>query len=58
MVGKHVPEPAKTFDDFNIDQVLINNLKNCGYVDPTPVQKQAVPIMLLVCNRQHSYTII
>ncbi|KAJ3663059.1 hypothetical protein Zmor_007368 [Zophobas morio] len=46
VVGKHVPEPTRNFDDFPVEQGIIENLKNCGYVEPTPVQKQAVPIML------------
>ncbi|XP_044269434.1 probable ATP-dependent RNA helicase DDX52 isoform X2 [Tribolium madens] len=46
VVGKHVPEPVKTFDDLNVDPIIINNVKNCCYIEPTPVQKQAVPIML------------
>lgn len=50
VVGKHVPEPAKTFDDFKVDSDIIENLKKCGYEEPTPIQKQAVPIMLK--NRQ------
>ncbi|CAH0548072.1 unnamed protein product [Brassicogethes aeneus] len=46
VVGRHVPEPAKTFDEFNIAPDLIENLKKCGYSEPTPIQKQAVPVML------------
>ncbi|KAK9891345.1 hypothetical protein WA026_014585 [Henosepilachna vigintioctopunctata] len=46
VVGKNVPEPAYTFDHFKIDADILENLKKCGYEDPTPIQKQAVPIML------------
>ncbi|KAJ8915768.1 hypothetical protein NQ315_004580 [Exocentrus adspersus] len=46
VVGRHIPEPAKTFDDFNVDQDIIDNLRKCGYEEPTPIQKQAVPLML------------
>ncbi|RZB39793.1 ATP-dependent RNA helicase DDX52, partial [Asbolus verrucosus] len=48
VVGRHVPEPLKTFDEFPVGQSIIDNLKNCGYEEPTPVQKQAIPIMLQV----------
>lgn len=48
VVGRHVPEPAKTFEDFGVAEDIIENLKKCGYVEPTPIQKQAVPIMLQV----------
>jgi ATP-dependent RNA helicase DDX52/ROK1 len=46
VVGKSVPEPAKTFDEFCVEESIIDNLKKCSYVDPTPVQKQAIPVML------------
>ncbi|KAL3285424.1 hypothetical protein HHI36_019526 [Cryptolaemus montrouzieri] len=46
VVGKNAPEPAYTFDNFQIDKDIIENLKLCGYTEPTPIQKQAVPIML------------
>ncbi|XP_063920785.1 probable ATP-dependent RNA helicase DDX52 [Zophobas morio] len=46
VVGKHVPEPTRCFDDFPIKQVVIEDLKNCGYVEPTSIQKQAIPIMV------------
>jgi ATP-dependent RNA helicase DDX52/ROK1 len=29
-----------------VEEGIIDNLKKCGYVDPTPVQKQAIPVML------------
>lgn len=48
VVGRHVPEPAKTFEDFGVGEDIIENLKKCGYVEPTPIQKQAVPILLMV----------
>ncbi|XP_018567286.1 probable ATP-dependent RNA helicase DDX52 [Anoplophora glabripennis] len=46
VVGRHVPEPAKSFDEFKVDEDIIENLKKCGYEEPTPIQKQAVPLML------------
>ncbi|XP_072397068.1 probable ATP-dependent RNA helicase DDX52 [Diabrotica undecimpunctata] len=46
VVGRQVPEPCKSFQDFNVDSDIIDNLKKCGYEEPTPIQKQAVPLML------------
>lgn len=46
VVGRHVPEPCKSFEDFKVDSDIVNNLKKCGYEEPTPIQKQAVPLML------------
>lgn len=43
-----MPEPSREFDDFKVDQDIIENLKKCGYKEPTPIQKQAVPLMLEV----------
>lgn len=48
VVGKHPPDPARSFDDFAIEESIKNNLKSSGYIEPTAVQKQAVPIMLEV----------
>lgn len=50
VVGRHIPEPARAFNDFKIGQDLIENLVQLGYKDPTPIQMQAVPLML--ANRQ------
>lgn len=52
VVGRHVPEPCKNFIDFQVDEDIINNLEKSGYSEPTPIQKQAVPLMLKV-----SYTL-
>jgi len=48
--GKNVPDPARSFEDFKVDQTLVENLKKCGYTEPTPIQMQAVPTMLEVSN--------
>ncbi|XP_060521054.1 DEAD box protein 52 homolog isoform X2 [Cylas formicarius] len=46
VVGKNLPAPARSFNDFLVDQDIIENLKMCGYEEPTSIQKQAVPILL------------
>ncbi|XP_066581427.1 probable ATP-dependent RNA helicase DDX52 [Prorops nasuta] len=54
VTGSHVPKPLKTFEEllteFNLPKHLVNNIINCGYKEPTPIQKQAIPVMLQ--NRQ------
>ncbi|KAJ3046564.1 RNA-dependent ATPase rok1 [Rhizophlyctis rosea] len=48
--GTDVPHPLKTFaelsDRFKLRKYLRKNLDEAGYNEPTPIQKQAVPIML------------
>lgn len=46
MVGRHIPPPIKTFQELEIGKDLIDNLSKCGYTDPTPIQMQAIPVML------------
>jgi len=36
-----------TFNDFNITDLLKQNIKNNGYVTPTPIQDQAIPLAIL-----------
>lgn len=48
VVGRGVPEPITSFDELPIDKDLISNLKNCGYTEPTTIQKQGITIMLQV----------
>ncbi len=35
-----------TFDDFNFRQELANAIKEAGFKEPSPVQKEAIPIIL------------
>jgi len=35
-----------TFNDFNFDEQLLEGLYNMGYRNPTPIQQQAIPIIL------------
>ncbi|HAR19519.1 MAG TPA: ATP-dependent RNA helicase, partial [Cytophagales bacterium] len=34
------------FNDFNFDEKLIEGLSSMGYTKPTPIQEQAIPIIL------------
>ncbi|CAG9786979.1 unnamed protein product [Diatraea saccharalis] len=49
-VGRHVPAALHEFSDlalrYNVSQELISTVKECGYNEPTPVQRQALPCML------------
>ncbi|XP_027212649.2 probable ATP-dependent RNA helicase DDX52 [Penaeus vannamei] len=48
--GTDVPDPVETFDDMivkhKLSEVLVSNLLNQGYSEPTAIQKQAWPLML------------
>jgi len=35
-----------TFDDFNFDSALMDGLYSMGYKQPTPIQEQAIPVIL------------
>lgn len=39
-------EPTHTFSDFAVDTLLFTNIANRGITNPTPIQDQAIPLML------------
>ncbi|XP_058831784.1 DEAD box protein 52 homolog [Topomyia yanbarensis] len=47
-----VPDPIENFqqlaaaEGFNVSNQLIRNIVECGYKSPTPVQMQAIPVLL------------
>ena len=47
-----MPEPCESFDklssDCKLHSRIIENIKSVGYVTPTPIQIQAIPVMLHV----------
>ncbi|XP_060867404.1 probable ATP-dependent RNA helicase DDX52 [Metopolophium dirhodum] len=49
-VGDRVPAALSTFDmmkeAYSLSPVLMENLNNSGYTVPTPIQTQAIPVML------------
>jgi ATP-dependent RNA helicase DDX52/ROK1 len=54
-VGDNVPGALSTFDlmkkTYSLNPVLMENLNKSGYTVPTPIQTQAIPVMLQVsCN--------
>jgi len=48
--GTDIPDPMDSFTElksrFGISKTLIKNITNCGYEEPTPIQMQAVSIMM------------
>ncbi|XP_014285861.1 probable ATP-dependent RNA helicase DDX52 [Halyomorpha halys] len=47
--GTGIPPPIRSFhelDTFEVSQQIIANVMACGYSDPTPIQMQAIPVML------------
>ncbi|XP_058800275.1 probable ATP-dependent RNA helicase DDX52 [Phymastichus coffea] len=50
VTGSHVPVPIKSFEElfeiYNVKSDILQNMKNCGYTEPTPIQMQAMPVML------------
>jgi superfamily II DNA/RNA helicase len=45
-VAATVYTPKHTFADFTVDQVLAKNLQEAGFLQPTPIQDQAIPVAL------------
>ncbi|WVZ50719.1 hypothetical protein U9M48_001947 [Paspalum notatum var. saurae] len=44
--GQEVPPPVSTFAEIDLGDALNQNIRRCGYVRPTPVQRHAIPISL------------
>ncbi|PKK79361.1 P-loop containing nucleoside triphosphate hydrolase protein [Rhizophagus irregularis] len=48
--GTDIPNPFSSFDDleskYNFQPYICKNLKNSAYEKPTPIQMQAIPIMI------------
>ncbi|KAK3635451.1 hypothetical protein LTR56_014735 [Elasticomyces elasticus] len=36
-------DPIKSFDDAGLHPVVLDNVKRCGYAEPTPIQQYVVP---------------
>lgn len=52
VTGSHVPKLISEFDElrtrYQVPINLLKNIKDSGYMVPTPIQMQAMPIMLEV----------
>ncbi len=44
--GKDVPPPVNQFEDLNLPQCMLDNIKRCKFTKPTPVQKHSITIGL------------
>ncbi|XP_037294510.1 probable ATP-dependent RNA helicase DDX52 [Manduca sexta] len=49
-VGRHIPPALQNFSElvtkYNVSQGLVDTITQCGYTEPTPVQRQALPCLL------------
>ncbi|KAF0906434.1 hypothetical protein E2562_011432 [Oryza meyeriana var. granulata] len=49
--GQNVPAPLENFEElvsrYGCDSYLVGNLSKLGFQEPTPIQRQAIPILLL-----------
>ncbi|CAF2112819.1 DEAD-box ATP-dependent RNA helicase 52-like [Brassica napus] len=43
--GDNVPPPVNTFAEIDLGEALNLNIQRCKYVKPTPVQRNAIPIL-------------
>lgn len=47
VTGKNIPEKIESFELCNsISENLMENIKKCKYIKPTPIQKYTIPIIL------------
>ena len=44
--GQNVPPPVNTFAEIDLGEAVNQNIRRCKYVKPTPVQRNAIPILL------------
>ncbi|GBP15994.1 Probable ATP-dependent RNA helicase DDX52 [Eumeta japonica] len=54
VVGRHIPAALPDFsiliDHYQVSEAFVNTIKDCGYAEPTPIQRQVLTCMLE--NRQ------
>ncbi|GAV09812.1 hypothetical protein RvY_19293 [Ramazzottius varieornatus] len=50
VTGEDIPEPVETFEElatrFQLNARLVENITKIGYQQPTPIQMQAIPLVL------------
>jgi superfamily II DNA/RNA helicase len=44
--GADIPDPFINFKDLDLPKQLLTNIKDAGFCEPTPIQMEAIPIML------------
>lgn len=56
--GTDIPNPFKSFDglakQYQLEQYLQRNIAASGFKKPTPIQMQAIPVILHVCSQDTS----
>ncbi|XP_037823764.1 ATP-dependent RNA helicase vasa [Lucilia sericata] len=45
VTGENAPASIQTFEEANLRDIVINNIKRSGYKIPTPIQKTAIPVI-------------
>lgn len=45
-IGSDVPPPVNSFDEIDLEDAICENIKRCKYVKPTPIQRNAIPIVM------------
>ncbi|XP_075149989.1 ATP-dependent RNA helicase vasa isoform X2 [Haematobia irritans] len=45
VTGENAPAAIQTFEDANLRELVLNNVKRSGYKMPTPIQKTAIPVI-------------
>lgn len=43
----NAPKPIQSFEEAELGNLLLENIKRCGYKTPTPIQKNGIPIILV-----------
>jgi len=46
--GGKIPNPYRSWKDSNIPDNILAIIEKVGYIEPTPIQRQAIPIGLMV----------
>ena len=44
--GGNIPHPIRHWEEANLAEEILEIIKNVGYTEPTPIQRQAIPIGL------------
>lgn len=60
--GCDVPDPVCTFEElqseYRLNPRVLQNLKDAGLSSPTPIQMQAIPLMMHVSTQWHTPSVI
>lgn len=50
--GTDIPDPLRSFEElkteFGVEDVILRNIVNQDYKEPTGIQRQAIPVMMQV----------